>query len=561
MQQTCAQCSAPFEITDDDLQFYDKVSPVIGGKKFPVPAPTLCPSCRAQRRQAHFNYEFLYRRPSSKTGKQIVSSISADKPYTVFEQEEWWKDDWDPMGFGKEFAPDTSVFSQMEALQRVVPMMSLVTDGNENSEYVQYSGWDKNCYLCFCTDYSEDCMYTHSIYYAKNTLDCFMGDKLELCYECVYCNECHRVSYSQNCQSCNDSWFLFDCQNCSDCFGCVGLRQKQYCFFNEELSKKDYEERCKEYPTDDHATKAKVEAKMTPLRKAHPCRATIGLQNEDCTGDYLFHCKHCKECFDCNELEDSKHCNSMRGGSDCYDISHWGHPAELCLECGGVGENANRLLFCMCCWPNCSDLLYCSFCISCRDCFGCVGLRKKQYCIFNTQYDKETYETLVTQIIGSMTKQDEWGEYFPVTISPYAYNESVSQKYYPLSKEEIVERGWSWKDPEDAIPQVTKTIEGNMLPESIGDIPDDVLDWAIRCEVTSRPFKILKQELQFYRDIGLPVPRIHPDERLLRRVAKRNPRKVLERTCAKCKKDIQTTYAPEKPETVYCETCYLNEVY
>ncbi len=31
------------------------------------------------------------------------------------------------------------------------------------------------------------------------------------------------------------------CFNCSDCFGCVGLRNKQYCVFNKQYTKEEYE--------------------------------------------------------------------------------------------------------------------------------------------------------------------------------------------------------------------------------------------------------------------------------------------------------------------------------
>jgi len=30
---------------------------------------------------------------------------------------------------------------------------------------------------------------------------------------------------------------------------------------------------------------------------------------------------------------------------------------------------------------------------------------------------------------------------------------------------------------------------------------------------------------------------------------------------AKCSKSIQTSYSPERPEIVYCEQCYLQEIY
>ena len=49
---------------------------------------------------------------------------------------------------------------------------------------------------------------------------------------------------------------------------------------------------------------------------------------------------------------------------------------------------------------------------------------------------------------------------------------------------------------EDVIPNVTKIIPAEKLPKNIVDIPDDVLNWAIKCEKTNRPFKIQKSELE-----------------------------------------------------------------
>jgi hypothetical protein len=59
----------------------------------------------------------------------------------------------------------------------------------------------------------------------------------------------------------------------------------------------------------------------------------------------------------------------------------------------------------------------------------------------------------------------------------------------------------------------------------------------------------------------LPIPRRHPDQRHLDRMALRNPRKLFDRKCDKCQVDMKTTYAPERKETVYCEECYNKEVY
>ena len=160
-----------------------------------------------------------------------------------------------------------------------------------------------------------------------------------------------------------------------------------------------------------------------------------------------------------------------------------------------------------------------------------------------------------------MREDGEWGEFFPVAMSTFAYNATTAQEYFPLTKEEALKRGWKWQDQTDEMPKVDRVIPATQLPDSIDDIPDDILNWAITCEATKRPFKIIKQELEFYRNMRLPVPHFHPDERHRRRMALRNPRKLWNRECAKCKKPISTSYAPERPEIVYCEECYLREVY
>jgi len=62
MNKKCVQCGRDFEITDDDLKFYDKGSPVVKGRKFVMPSPTHCPDCRLMKRLAFRNEKNLYKR-------------------------------------------------------------------------------------------------------------------------------------------------------------------------------------------------------------------------------------------------------------------------------------------------------------------------------------------------------------------------------------------------------------------------------------------------------------------------------------------------------------------
>ena len=196
-----------------------------------------------------------------------------------------------------------------------------------------------------------------------------------------------------------------------------------------------------------------------------------------------------------------------------------------------------------------------------KNVFGCVSLNHGNYCILNKQYTKDDYEILVPRIIEHMRTTGEWGQHFPSRYLPFGYNETVAQEYFPLTRTQAIESGYSWRDAEEDVPQVERIISADQVPDSIDDVPDDILQWAITCQASGRPFKIIKQELAFCRSMRFPIPRSHPDERHRRRMALRNPRKLWSRQCAKCQKDIQTTYAPDRPEIVYCEECYLKEVY
>jgi Zn ribbon nucleic-acid-binding protein len=60
--KTCKHCNSSFEITDKDLEFYEKVSPTFNSKKYSIPSPTLCPDCRQQRRLSFRNERSLYKR-------------------------------------------------------------------------------------------------------------------------------------------------------------------------------------------------------------------------------------------------------------------------------------------------------------------------------------------------------------------------------------------------------------------------------------------------------------------------------------------------------------------
>lgn len=103
MKKNCRECLQNFEVAQDDLDFYDKVSPVYTGQKYLIPSPTLCPECRRQRRLAFRNERTLYMHTCDLCKKSSISIYSPDKPYIIYCSECWWSDQCDPFRYGQDF--------------------------------------------------------------------------------------------------------------------------------------------------------------------------------------------------------------------------------------------------------------------------------------------------------------------------------------------------------------------------------------------------------------------------------------------------------------------------
>jgi len=559
MQRACQQCAGNFEVTDEDLKFYDKVSPVFGGKKYLIPPPTLCPSCRMQRRTAFRNERNLYKRKCDFSGQEILSVYPPDSPYKVYDQFIWNGDKWNSLEFGQKYDFNRPFFEQFQELLLKVPRISLENHSNENSSYCNDTDHLKNCYLCFNSGTSEDCYYSTTIgMNSKNCVDCFWSLTCELCYECTKVSNSYHSFWCYNGENLTDCYFCEDCQSCKNCFGCVGLRQKQYNVYNKQLKKEEYEDFIKNFSFTNTAIESEKK-KLRELRLTVPCKNLIIQSSEDCVGDHIAYSKKCTECFDVIQSENGKYIwDAMVNNS--YDCFNTGGDTNFCYECVATYYNANNVKFSAKC-QQCSDVMYSDYCLNSDHLFGCVGLNHKKYCILNKEYSKEEYEEIVPKIIEHMQKTAAWGEFFPVGLSPFGYNDTMAMEYFPLAKADAEKQGFHWNDYVRPKLSGIENIPASKLPESIREIGNESLTWAIECEKDKKFYKIIPQELEFYRKQNLPIPHFCPDCRHYARKALINPRKLWERKCAKCGIAIQTTYAPNRPEIVYCEKCYLGAIY
>src|SRR3989338_7185356 len=474
-----------------------------------VSEPTLCYFCRMVRRFSHRNEQFLYYRKCDLTGKQIISAFSPDKPQIVYSIDAWWSDKYDPLSTGRPFDFNRPFFEQFTELRNATPRLALQQQlPMENSE---------------------------------------------------------------------------DCQCASRLKSGSNLINKKYVIFNEQKTKAEYEDFIRQVDTGSHAVIEKIKTKVEEVLPGPIAKFYHGMNAENCSGDYLRNCKNCHMSFECDRCEDVRYSMCLYDAKNCMDHSYWGGNAEQTYECMACGYDLFNLRFCNICWTNCSDLTYCDDSFPSKNCFGCSGLKKNEYCILNKQYLKDEYVKLVLKIIehmrvtplrlpdGSFAGQ-EWGEFFPVETSVFAYNESLSQNHDPLGKSETLKRGWAWHEAENN--KESYLGPSFKMSDNISEVPDAICNQILTCQETGKPFKLIPQEIKFYREGKIPLPRKCPDQRHMERMNLRNPRKLWDRHCANCKKTIATTYSPERPavrgseepsgsrgEKVYCESCYLKEVY
>jgi hypothetical protein len=552
MQKACQNpwCQMEFQVYSKDREFY---------KTMQVPEPTKCPDCRRIQRLAFRNVRVLYHRKCDLTGKPTISAYSPDKPFPVYDNDAWWSDSWSALDYGRDYDFNRPFFQQFRELLEAVPRMARLQEPPiENCDYCNAISHSKNCYLLFAANQNEDCYYGLWVNYSKDCVDNYGLVRCTECYECIDCVDCNRVSYSLQAKNCSDSAFLKNCIGSRDCLFSVNLVNKQYCIFNKQYSKEEYEKILGQTNLHSHETIELLKKKFLDFVQSQPTKNYFGAQNENSTGDHLNNCKNACYCFECTNCEDIKYCNNIANSKDCMDHSYWGENCERIYECQAVGINCINLKFCDFCFNVCYNLEYSSHMSSSNNCFGCVGLYKKEYCIFNKQYSKKEYEPLLAKIKEHMRSTSEYGEFFPPENSQYAFNETLAHEELPLSKEEVLSRGWKWRDPDELIiPKGEKT----ELPDSINETDPDICDKVLKSTESGRAYKIIPQEFQFHKKLSLPLPRKHPDERHLDRWHRRNPRKLWNRTCNQCQKEIQTSYSEDRPEKVLCEECYLKEVY
>lgn len=541
--QTCQNCKKDFTIEPDDFGFYEKIK---------VPPPTFCFECRLQRKMSRRNERSLYKRKCDLCSLDIISIYPEKTSFPVFCPKCWWGDGWDSLSYGKEYDFTKTFFEQWKEFSLVVPRIALYQKNPINSPYSNHVEDVKNSYLVINCAYTEDVFYGKWILYSKNVVDAYSAWNSELGYELIEDKKCFNSSFLTLSKNCIDCAYLYDCHDCINCFLSSNLRNKKYFFKNKPLSKEDYEKTVSEFIGSYTGQKKALEIFKNDILLHTPRKYIISGKQTNSTGDYLFSgSKNLKYCFRVSQSEDSAYCVDSADLKDCYDTYESALTGCEQQYEFHAGNHTSHSKFCSICYSS-HDIEYCEMCHDSEYLFGCIALRKKKYCIFNKQYSKEEYENLIPKIIKHMndvpyvdkvSRIYKYGEFFPVELSLFNYNETVAQEYFPLNKDKALKEGYGWKEKIERKYKID--FKSKDIPDNIMDIEENIVGKVIEClhnenhnhnnthcdETCTEVFKIVPEEFAFYKRMNISIPRLCPNCRHYVRQKQMNPMKLYHRSC------------------------------
>lgn len=284
-------------------------------------------------------------------------------------------------------------FTEYNKLRKKFPYVRAVEFGNEASEYCDNIFRSRNCYYVFESAEMNECLYTADGFKEVNDVDCDFGLNGEGNCECIDSADSSNCYGSQSFARCYNVWYSWYLTDCHDCFGCANLSNKEYCIFNVQYTKEEYE---REFPKLKAMPMNEVRQKVEELKRKIPQVHAEQVDNNNSDYcDYAYYNTNCYYCFDGAQNQDCGYITASYECKDTWDCNHVIR-GERTANSSYAGDIYNCYEVTDC--NRCYDSYYLEDCDDCHDCFGCTKLSNKQYCILNTQYTKEEYEQKVAEL-------------------------------------------------------------------------------------------------------------------------------------------------------------------
>ncbi|MFC1788101.1 hypothetical protein ACFLZY_02675 [Patescibacteria group bacterium] len=549
-ERTCELTGEKWEMTEEEIGWY---------KKFNVPPSGVSPLNRMKYLTEKWPSGQYWYNKHPETGKMIVSGVHPATGIKVLPDVEWFDRDFSAIKKDVDF--EVSIIDQLYDLRQKVPSnASRDYEKSENSISLASFGDINSYFVVGCK--SKNTFHSIVGWDTEDSAEIYNCNAIRKSFQIVHSDKMYQCNFAKECNSCLNSSFLFDCRNCENCFGATNKRNKKYLWFNEQLSSEEWERRRAEVDLGSRKVVEEYLEKFSQLVKDAVWPENFNEKTEGCIGEYLTNCNDCRYVYFANQSARNIFWGAfaMQGPQDC----------AFCAEASGSQEiyycsaATNSFLCKFSLWVSrCKELEYSIDCYDCEYCFGCVGLRKKQFCIFNKQYSEEDYWKKVDEIKCVMLDRDEYGKFLPPKFSPTHYVDCGATKYQLADLEFGKAIGANLFDP-NSEGAIGDELAQAQVVHQVTEVPDHVKgmgDWAGKVlfdPVYKRRFSYLSPEIKLYQQLNIAPPREHTTFRTQKMVTSSNSGVFEPAQCDQCKKKLIISLNKTYPNrTIYCKPCYL----
>ena len=531
-------------------------------KKFNVPPSKRSPLTRMKNICGFFvMYQFWYQ-THPETGKKFITVVHPASGFKALPDPEWFGNDYSSVT--RDIDLEVPGLDMILSLQKEIPFPGTKFLKEPINSISLASLGDVNSYFVMACR-SRNAFYSADALDIEDVAEVSMSTQVKESYHVVQSHRIYKSNFILESRDCITSSFLFDCHNCEFCFGATNKRNRKYLWFNEQLSKEEWERRMADVnlssssKLEDYRRRfhdLMVEQAIWPDNFGEKCTNVIGNHVNNATD-----CSYVFNGLD-GPFRDLHYCTYCYGNS--YDCVFVGAPvsANTCYYTN-TPVNASRVKFSHF-TPDCQNVEYSSYCFNCENCFGCVGLRYKKFYIFNKEYSEEVYWNKLDEVKCAMLDRGEYGEMLPLSFAPTYLPDGGGPMVYMMKNEELEKLGGTIYPPDSegasgVIGDVGEMKTVDDVPDRIDDMGDDWAGIPIYDPEYKRRFAYVKPELGFYRKLRIAAPRTHFVKRVLNLIMEQGSAIFFETTCGKCKTSVITTKHKDYPSrTIYCRTCYLH---
>jgi hypothetical protein len=533
--KVCKVSGRTFDTTPEEEKIY---------AEFALPTPDTSQEERVRRLLSFRNDRKFFWRSCSKTEERIYSIYPTSVLFPVYRNEIWLQTDWSPFSFGAEYDLKIGFLEQLYLLWKMVPRpASSFWEGSGNVLQDNFNS-ENNTFL-FESVGAKNAHYSMRIKEGSDLLDCYFVTRSSRCYKAVDCHDSNNIRWSEHSYRCRDSAFLADCVDCKNCLFCVGLRGREYCIWNEQLSAAEYQRQLEQLDLSSRRVVDDAKERFSEFLKEKSFSPWFFFETQRSTGNALVRTNNCNYAFECVDSEDVFIGGGLSKWNGAVEVFGIGENGRQVTHSVGVGHNAFNVSHSIDCSNAISDLEYCFNCYESKNLFGCVGLRHAEYCVLNRQYAKEEYFKVVAEIVKNLQSKRLYHKPLNIKFSPFPYNLSAAYDFFPLTKVQADMLKYSWDDKEEHIRP--RQLLGGKISESLDHITDidqsELFSSVFLCELSGKPFQISPAEYDLCHLLNVPPPIRAFEQRYKDHLFKMGNRVLLKRKDSLSGEEFSSCYA------------------